>query len=81
MSDDNKKETAVTVVETNKPDPVEKKKFKPLRDDPYDYQSCVISAILSWTPNDGDPMGRQFVIAVRNHQDTVFNSIENYRIN
>ncbi|MCD4673346.1 MAG: hypothetical protein K8R77_11850 [Anaerolineaceae bacterium] len=63
MSDD-KKETTAT-----KKDPVAEEKFKPLTEDPYTYDACVVSASIHWMPEDGDSAGRQMVISVRNHLD------------
>ncbi|MDX9863213.1 MAG: hypothetical protein RBT34_00255 [Anaerolineaceae bacterium] len=69
MSDEDKKDAGVTVDTSTKPDTTEKKKFKPLTEDPYTYADCIISATINWMPEDGEPGGRQMVIAVRNHQD------------
>ena len=46
-----------------------KDKFKPLHDDPYDYDACNITASITWLPDDGEPGGRQMVMFVQNHQD------------
>jgi len=56
-------------IKAAKEDPVVEEKFKALADDPYTYDACVISASISWMPEDGDPAGRQMVISVRNHLD------------
>ncbi len=40
-----------------------------LLDLPYEWNSCVVSALIVLQPDDGDPRGREVNLAVRTHLD------------
>lgn len=47
----------------------EEEKLYPVVDDPYDFEKCQITICIALLPSDGDPRGRDVIVAAYNHDD------------
>ena len=49
--------------------PAEEKEKKGIEEEPYRFEMCTITVMLTFLPDDGDPQGRQVIVGCRSHLD------------